>query len=248
LLVTPADEVRVSDDGGAGHAALRRQTVEEYFGRSLALLRALGAPVELPTRAPGAPARSDVSVAAQLLEDAVAGVPDAARRELLDDATRLDRERYALATSVEDFTEDFLAGLVRVPDEEVRWPEARIGLSPRARVVHAAYDWDGWLEAEGAEGEDAGAAPEPADTFHLLQASGRRVSVRQLSPFAALVLQAVETPAGVDDVVDRVQEAVSSDAGGPSREWLEDRVTEQLRQAYRAGFVTVAHDVTAGAA
>lgn len=243
LLVTPDDGQRVPDDGGAGHAALQRKTVEEWFGRSLALLQALGAPVEIPTRAPGAPARSDVAVAAETLDHAVAAETDADRRELLEDALRLDRERYALATSVEDFTQDFLASLVRVPDDEVRWPEARIGISPRARVVHGAHDWDEWLADE-----DRPTVPEPSDTFHLLQATGRRVSLRRLSPFAALVLQAVETPASVDDVVDRVQEAVSSDGGGPSREWLEDRVTEQLRQAYRAGFVTVAHDVPAGAA
>ncbi|HYH82765.1 MAG TPA: hypothetical protein VEX86_23430, partial [Longimicrobium sp.] len=163
---------------------------------------------------------------------------------LLDDATRLDRERHALAGSVDDFTQEFLAGLARIPDEEVRWPEARIALSPRARVVHGAHDWETWLAGEG----DGRAAPEPADTFHLLTTTGRRVSVRRLSAFAALVLQAVESPATLDEVVDRVEEAVSSDGQGPSREWLDDRVTEQLRQAYRAGFITVAHDVTAGAA
>jgi hypothetical protein len=243
LVVTP-EGGRVPDDGGAGHAALQRATVEEYFGRSLALLGALGADAEIPTRGPGAPAHSDVAAAAEALDARVAAEPDAGRRELLDDATRLDRERFALAVSVDDFTQEFLDGMMRVPDEEVRWAEARIGLSPRARVVHAAHDWDAWLAEEG---DDRG-APEPADTFHLLTASGRRVGVRKLSPFAALVLQAVESPASVDEVVDRVEEAVSTDGQGPSREWLEDRVTEQLRQAYRAGFITVAHDVTAGAA
>lgn len=243
LLVAPEEGARAADDGGAGHAALQRQTVEEYFGRSLGLLRALGEEAPIPVRAPGVPTRSDVAAAEEALAGAVANQADPARRELLDDAIRLDRERYALSTSVDDFTEDFLASLLRVPDDEVRWPEARIGLSPRARVVHTAHDWDEWLGDE-----DRAAAPEQADTFHLLQATGRRVGVRRLSPFAALVLQAVETPAGVDDVVDRVQEAVSSDGGGPSREWLEDRVTEQLRQAYRAGFITVTHAVTAGAA
>jgi hypothetical protein len=243
LVVTP-EGARAADDGGEGHARAQRQAVEEYFGRSLALLGALGAEAPVPVRAPGAPAQGDVAAAARALDDAVAGEPDAARRELLDDATRLDRERFSLAMSVDDFTQEFLAGLARIAEDEVRWAEARIGLSPRARVVHAAHDWDAWLEEEG---DDRG-APEPADTFHLLTATGRRVSVRKLSPFAALVLQAVETPASVDEVVDRVEEAVSSDGQGPSREWLEDRVTEQLRQAYRAGFITVAHDVTAGAA
>jgi hypothetical protein len=153
-------------------------------------------------------------------------------------------ERYRLATSVDDFTQDFLASLIRMPDAEVRWPDARIGLSSRARVVHTAHDWDAWLEREG---DDRG-APDEADTFHLLQAVGRKVGARRLSPFAALVLQAVEQPASLDEVVDRVQEAVSHDGQGPDRGWLEDRVTEQMRQAYRAGFVTATHDVPAGAA
>ncbi|HYH82298.1 MAG TPA: lanthionine synthetase LanC family protein, partial [Longimicrobium sp.] len=64
LLVTPEDGARAPDDGGAGHARAQREAVEEWFGRSLALAEALGAEVSLPTRAPGAPARSDVDAAA----------------------------------------------------------------------------------------------------------------------------------------------------------------------------------------
>jgi hypothetical protein len=110
--------------------------------------------------------------------------------------------------------------------------------------VHGQWDWDAWLEAEP---EDRG-EPEETDVFYLLQATGARVSVRRLSPFAALVLQAVEMPATLDEVVARVQDAISTDGEGPSREWLEDRVTEQLRQAYRAAFVAAENGVTAGAA
>jgi len=243
LLVTPQG-TPVQDDGGAGYAALRRETVDEYFSGTLAVLGALGTEVALPARGPGAPARSDVEAADEAIAAAVAAESDASRRELLEDAARLGRERFALASSVVDFTEDFLAGLVRIPDADVRWPDARIGLSPRARVVHTAHDWDAWLEQEG---DDRG-TPEETDAFYLLQASGRKVSHRRLSPFAALVLQAVESPATLDEVVDRVEEAVSTDGQGPSREWLDDRVTEQMRQAYRAGFITVTQDVPAGAA
>lgn len=244
LLVTPPAGTRRDDDGGAGFRALRDDTVREHFGRTLALFEGLGEEGEMvPAREPGEPARSDVDAAFQALSARVQSA-QGERREWLADAFRLDRERYQLSRAAVDFTEEFLESLVRVPDEEVRWPEARIGLSPRARVVHGTYDWDAWLEAEG---EDRG-EPEEADTFYLLQSSGARVTVRRLSPFAALVLQAVETPATLDEVVDRVQDAIASDDGGPTREWLEDRVTEQLRQAYRAGFVGAENGVTAGAA
>ncbi|HSU13182.1 lanthionine synthetase LanC family protein [Longimicrobium sp.] len=244
LLVTPPAETRAADDGGAGYAALRDETLKEHFGRTLALFELLGESDPIAPRGPGLPERSDVDVAREALAARVRGQDDPSRRDLLADAFRLDRERYDLARSVTDFTDEFVENLVRVPDDEVRWSEARIGLSSRARVVHGAWDWDAYLEAEA---EDRG-EPEEADTFYLLQASGARVTVRRLSPFAALVLQAVETPATLDEVVDRVQDAISTDGEGPGREWLEDRVTEQLRQAYRAGFVAAENGVTAGAA
>lgn len=242
LLVTPPEETRRPDDGGQGYAALRDETVHEHFGRTLRVFSALGVDVAFPARAAGAPERSDSDAAREALQARVEAEPDPARRELLEDALRVERERYALACSVTDFTDEFLASLARAPEPEVRWPEARVELSPRARVVHSAYDWEAWL----AEEEDHPPAEED-DTFYLLQASGRAVSVRRLSPFAALVLQAVESPATLDEVVDRVQEAVATGDEGPSRDWLEDRVTEQLRQAYRAGFVAVQNPVPAGA-
>jgi hypothetical protein len=243
LLVVPPAETRRPDDGGEGFAALQAGTVAEHFGRTLRIFAGLGAGGDpLPRTAPGAAERSDSDAARDALEARVQAEADPARRELLDDALRLDRERYALSSSITDFTDEFLASLVRIPEPEVRWQEARVSLSPRARVVHTAWDWDAWLEAE----ED-GPPAEEDDTFYLLLASGRVVSVRRLSPFAALVLQAAETPATLDDVVDRVQESVTTGAEGPSREWLEDRVTEQLRQAYRAGFVAVENAVPAGA-
>jgi hypothetical protein len=236
LLIRPPAETRRADDGGIGFAALRDATIDEHFGRTLRVFERLGldGPL-LPAAHPGAAERSDSDAAYDALVARVQAETDPARRELLDDAFRLDRERYELARSIDDFTDEFLASLAQLPDGEVRWPEARIALSPRARVVHTQHEWDAWLD----EGDEAAPAPEPEDAFFLLQATGRKVSTRRLSPFAALVLQAAETPATLADVVDQVQEAVATDAQGPSREWLEDRVTEQLRQAYRAGFVAI---------
>jgi len=243
LLVRPPAETRRADDGGIGFAAERDANVGEHFGRTLRILERLGERGQLlPPAHPGAAEHSDVDAAYQALATRVEGDADPARRERQDDAFRLDRERYDLASSITDFTEEFLATLGQTPEAEVRWPDARIALSPRARVVHTQHDWDAWLE----QGEDAPAVPEPDDAFYLLQASGRKVTTRRLSPFAALVLQSVAQPATLGEVVDQVEEAVATGAEGPTREWLEDRVTEQLRQAYRAGFVVAENPVTAG--
>jgi hypothetical protein len=245
LLVTPPAEARHADDGAQGYRVLLEETVNEHFGRTLTIFRGIGEPGSfIPDRAPALPVRSDVDATYDALASHVGAQAGTPRGELVADAFSLDRERYELSRSMTDFTEEFVEGLARLPDDEVRWNEARISLSPRARVLHGQWDWDAWLEAEP---DDRG-EPEEDDVFYLLQASGARVSVRRLSPFAALVLQAVETPATLDEVVARVQDAISTDGEGPSREWLEDRVTEQLRQAYRAAFVAAENGVTAGAA
>ena len=245
ILLVEAPAAAAQDDGGAGYRELGERTVAEFFGRTLQLFKELGVDGVVTPRDPGAsPEASDVELAHDALAARVAAETDPALREQLEDAFRLDRERYELSRSVRDFTKEFLDALVRGPDEEVRWPEARIELSPRARVVHGAYDWDAWLEHGGAEE----GAPEAQDTFHLLQATGARVTARRLSPFAALVLKSVEQPATLEEVVAEIEEAVSSPGSGPGRDWLEDRVVEQLRQAYRAGFLSSETGMAAAAA
>ena len=245
-FVVPGGQPAVQPDD-TGYLAWQRRAVSEYFGRTLRIFRELGEPVEQldPERAPGQmPQGTDVEQVYERIAAHVAAQTDPARRELLDDAFRVDRERYELGRSVTDFTEEFTAQLVRQPEDEVQWQDARMGLSPRARVVYLTHDWEGWLEREES---DAG-PPEEDDVFYLVQVSGQRGGTRRLSPFAAVVLQAVEQPAGLDEVVDRLVEAVSGGNRGVDRGWVEDRVVEQLRQAYRAGFITAeSHAVPAAA-
>jgi hypothetical protein len=238
VFVAPETRELGAPRGDEGYHAWRRRSVDEHLGRTLRAFADLGEPLERlnPERGPGAaPVRSDVEIVHDNVEAHVAAAADPDRRELLEDAFRVDRERYDLGRSVVDFTEDFTASLIRRPEPEVQWQEVRLELSPRARVVHTGHDWDGWLEREGSDD----GLPEEDDVFYLVQAAGQRVGARRLSPFAAAVLQSVEQPATLDEVVDRLMEAVSGGDREVDRGWVEDRVLEQLRQAYRAGFVGV---------
>jgi hypothetical protein len=120
--------------------------------------------------------------------------------------------------------------IARTPMDEVDWRDGRVALSSRARVEVTRWDWDAWAEME-----DDSTPPAEDEAYYLVQFAGGRPSVRRLSPFAALVLQSAREPVTVDEVIDAVAEAVSG--GSAERGWLEDRVVEQLAQAYRAGFV-----------
>lgn len=233
-LAAPSDAAAAGGAAGAeGYAALRDRTVEEHFGRTLAVLRALEVDVDalLPRRPMGAaPERTDVRAASLALAAAVAAEPDAARAALLEDAFALDRAAFELTVAVEDYTREYMESLARRPPAEVDWSAGRVTLAERVRVVHTRHDWPAWLRRE-----DGPAPPPEQDTFSLVQLSGGRPTVRGLSPFAALVLQAAETPATVDDLLAAVEEALGGAV--PERGWLEDRVTDQLAQAYRAGLV-----------
>ncbi len=223
-----------------GYVAARRQNVAEWFGLTLSAFEALGQDVEamIPR---GSFVGADVrAVHAAVLERI--GAADPERRALLEDASRIDRERFDLSGSVQDHTREFLDALAREPDGEVPWKEVRIALSPRARLVNSEHDWGDWLASE-----DRSSPPEADDVFHLLQVTGgSRVTVRRLSPFAAVVLRAIRTPSTLDEVCEQVEDAISG-AQRPARSWVEARVLEQVRQAYLAGFVVPERAVAAEA-
>jgi hypothetical protein len=175
---------------------------------------------------------SDVEAAHDAIAAHVAGQADGERRALLDDAFTVDRTRFSLARAVEDYTQEYLDTLARLPQDELDWHGGRVGLSPRARVVSTRFDWDAWLDLG-----DESSPPEEDDAYYLVQFAAGRLNVRRLSPFAALILQTVQEPASLEELIGVVKEAVSSPQGAPDHDWLEDRVVEQLAQAYRAGFI-----------
>ncbi|HEX2078862.1 MAG TPA: lanthionine synthetase LanC family protein [Longimicrobium sp.] len=236
FLTAPDDAAAQGGHAGAeGFAALARRTVEEHFDRTLRIFAALGEDVEAivprPEMGP-APRESDVEKAHDAIAAHVAGVEDGDRRARLEDAFLVDRVRYELARSVADYTEEVMDGLARLPRNEVDWQQGRAGLSPRSRLASTRWDWDAWLEAG-----DPSAPPEEEDTWFLAQFTAGRVNVRPLRPFPALVLQLVQEPAPLEEVVAGVEEAVATPEGAPDRDWLQAQVVQQLGEAYQAGFV-----------
>lgn len=223
--------------GGEGYARQQRHTVDEHFGGALRVFAALGVDTDAaaPLREMGAaPAETDVRATERALVAAAAAEPETARRALLDDALALERARVALADSVQDYTREYTDSLARRDAAQLDWSAGRVSLSERVRLVTTQHDWNAWLQRE-----DAPAPPPEADAFHLVQFAQGRARARALSPFAALVLEAAEEPVTVEEILAVVEEALGA-GSVPDRGWLEDRVVEQLAQAYRAGFVAFA--------
>ncbi|HEX8431104.1 MAG TPA: lanthionine synthetase LanC family protein [Longimicrobium sp.] len=226
LLTAPGDGVGRRDPELAD--SLREDWIDRFLGQTLRSWRALG--VEILDAA-----RTDPEATFDALEARIGAERDPALRALLQDAFASDRAGWEAVRSVTDFTRATLAALLRPAVEEIEWSEARFELAPGTRLVHAAHDWDAWL----AQGPNRPAVPEPSDTFHLVTTAANRVTTRTVGSFAGIVLQATEGGATLDQVIDRIVEALG-DASPPDRAWLADRVVGQLRQAYGAGFVNAA--------
>jgi lantibiotic biosynthesis protein len=231
--------------GGEGYAEQQRRTVQEHLGATLRVFAALGVDTEaaVPLREMGAaPVQTDVRAAYEALAARAASEADPARRALLEDAFAVERARIELAASVVDYTREFTDNLARLDPSAVEWSAGRVSLSERVRVVATAHDWQGWLQRE-----DAPVPPPEEDVFFLAQFAAGRAGARPLSAFAALVLQSVEEPATLEEVVASVEEALGA-GRAPDRGWLEDRVVEQVAQAYRAGFIGFAPGMATAAA
>ena len=145
--------------------------------------------------------------------------------KLLEDAFRVDQERYLLASAESDFTHDFVRALARFRWQEIDVRQVRFRLAFGAALTETRWDWQSW-PAEASE------PPEEEAYFLLLRQSGQ-VSVRRVGPFAFLLLDSVRGPALYSEILEAVSEALEGAA--PDPEALEAQVLPQLQQLYEIG-------------
>ena len=234
LLLRPPVPERREDADEESFEELRQLAVGEYFGETLGSFHALKQrPVSLaaPSDDTSPLLRSPVEAAYETLRQRVEQA-GGAQKEQLADAFERERERYELALELRDFTAEYLRALTRLAPEEVPWRSGQFRLADHSRLVINQWDWDGWLVAR--EGGAESAEPPEEEVYSLLYRQENRIHIRKVSPFAALILDAVETPSPLQEIVAGVAEAV---AGEIDRGELAEQVLLQVQQLYRAGFV-----------
>lgn len=180
----------------------------------------------VPGRA-GSLEEAPAEAAARYLEQRLEAESEAELRTLLDDAFRFDLARNALLRTRADHTLETLRRLARPPADEAPWGEGRFCLPPTVRFRTLEWDWTD-PPASGAPAE----GPVPV----LLVRENGRVAVRKVGPLAAVVLEALEEPARVADVVEVVARALG-DGDDVDRRLLTERVREQMGALYEAGLV-----------
>jgi hypothetical protein len=231
MLTAPGSPARERPDTFSAAERLHRDSVDLYFGTTLRLMEAAGAPMPLPAFDPSSGAALGVPEAYAAIRSRGEGEPDAGLRERLLDAFALDDARYGLARSITDFSEEYrremAAGALRPFDVGA----GALRLAPFVRVAATRWDWDAALADDTAP---LAVAEPGAETHHLLFRRENRIRTRKLHALGALVFLALERgSATLEQVVDRLAEALP----GIGRDALAARVREQLDQAAAAGLI-----------
>lgn len=229
LLLRPKQPQEPVPDADQSFGDMRQISIREFFGQTLEAFEALQQPVQLPDRSEPPLQGSPVENAFESIQTA-AGSQEGERAELLEDAFRLDRERYRLTLQVTDFTDEYLRLLTRTPVEEVDWDEATFRRADFTRLVERQFDWDGWLAS------DNGSAPPPGASVSLLYRRSNRIHSRPIGPLSCLILESLENPLGAGQLAEQIalQAEIQDDN---ARSQLAEKVMQQLRHLYQAGFV-----------
>lgn len=232
LLVTAPEPAVRADPATHGAAmALAREDAAAFFARSLRVLAAEGA--DPLTGMLDADPRPPAALARQAVAARIAAERDEERRERLEDAVRVEVERYEMTLSIDDFTAEMQRSLLPAPAAPEDGDGTRYRLADDTRVVRTDWAWDEVESAAGGVLRVDDAAPRTA--FHLLLRASNRVQARSMGVLAGLVLtEAQREPATAEEIAERV--AAQGLAAEP--EALLRGVREQLRSAVRAGLVT----------
>jgi len=221
-----------------GYENLLDDTVDGYFGETRRVFQAVG--TELPRiRNLTAPIDdSPVTLAEQQIRQTL---EQSDPHDHLIDAASCELQRYALSRDLNDYTVEYLRGLIRPPESEVDRFTAPFRLADDSRFLTTRWDWPGWLETRG---DIAHQDVEPAEDecAYLLFRRNNQIHIQPLGTLASIVLAALGSEDSGNltqaELCEHVAVTIGSE-GQSDRQRLESMIGRQLTELYRAGFIEV---------
>lgn len=225
LLLRPGRPQQTPRPDGPSFDEMRDLAVREYFGGTLRAFEALRQPLQIAwENGRKTPPRSPVDQAYASIREALDEL-GGQRRELLEDAFRVEEQRYLLCRELTDYTAEYLRRLLRTPFEEVDWQEAQFRRPELTQLVYTHYDWEAAQEA-----------PPRRESATLLFRQSNRIQYRPVGALSAAMLEALESPLSAD----RLAAQIAADAGAhnpAARQSVAEKVRRQLRNLYQAGYI-----------
>ncbi len=238
LLIRPAQTNDQPPESGYRESAER--SINTFFAGTLHLWQELGTPkqellgeLDLDPGT-GPPSKAPAARAFERLQQRADELPP-----VYADAFSVEREIYRRTAALDDFTAETVRSLARWAPADL---EAALDQDPSSVVFHLApddalvitdYDWQAWA----ARPEDERPAPEPSSTATLLTRRNHRLVPRRLEALPAVILQACQEPATLEQILEQVTEAL---AGAAEPSVLRTLVRRQVFQLY-SGALLDAH-------
>lgn len=163
-------------------------------------------------------------------------------RDLMADASRVERHRFQLWTEIKDFTVPVVERALRTPFGDLDLEEIRLTLHPEARVVSAAYGWSAWLKHKPS---DAPNLPDMEETVHLLYRTRSEIMSTRLAVFPAVIASVMadrnkgaqqERGNTVEEIGDTVLESIPP-ALAAQEATVRQHVAAQVHQLYKLGVI-----------
>lgn len=236
-------------------APLIRDDIAHYFPTTVALAHTPPdgmEPVQEPLTPPdeAGPYDQPVNAYRKRLASLLSGDADlpSSARDLLEDASAVDRARLTAKDELNDYFADRREELRRMGMNPIDWSTAVFTLGDRRHVVTTQHDWEAWLRDKSTDDASAGEAngetdatssaerPDEKLSAYVVYTQAPYVRVQRLGTFGMLVLQSLSGPTTFQQVVDALREHID---GAVPDAVIEQKVTEQIQAAYNRGLLTV---------
>ena len=218
-------------DQGLKLRELARSSADEYFVTSRRAIESLtDEPLAWsPWSSDGGPPRESPARGLRAaLADRVTS-SEGAMRTQLEDAFRLDRERFDATCAIEDFSDEFVRGLIHRPWSTLDLDQDLFARAPDSRSVTIRWDWQAW-------NPDGTAIDSPVERLQhvLLIRERNRIEPKMVGGFAMLIFEVLERPASISTLVRRVAVRIE---GQIDPRVLTTKVVAQMEAFYRVGYV-----------
>jgi hypothetical protein len=232
LFLRAPDTSSLSLPENPDYRPLQRDYVSTYFETTLGVFEAYdGVSPSAARPIEASLSDSDVRHFQVRLDEWIAS-DDLTDRDLLRDATRLDRARLEMQQEIDDFTKELLESIRRPNPEEISWERGAFERAEHTQLVEQQWAWRDWIETAPSK------RPPGSDkdrVVYLLHRSNNRIRKQKIGVFAELVFRSLDTPKSLPQIEQAIRKQATLEE--VSGDVLRQKIIEQLMQAHEIGAI-----------
>ncbi|MFA8342971.1 MAG: lanthionine synthetase LanC family protein [Rhodothermaceae bacterium] len=147
----------------------------------------------------------------------------------------IEKTKSEMKYNIKDFTEEFLANLVRTPLESDFGNEHKFYLNSKNIMFETNFDIEEFLEAGKPEKVSS---PKDTQCHYILYQQANRIFRKKLNDFAAVTFDYLKEPKNIDDVMKYFKDVFEIESSDQMLQ-VENALRDQILQAYFSGILVL---------